>query len=141
MQNMRRELTMSFPARAVIVKKLPVIFNVQQERMFLRELEGCLTSSRPSLVLDCSAAHQVDRPTAYLLLCCLEEAMKRNGDVRLAAVRPEAEEMLKSSGIDRLFRVFETVAEAIDSFQQPLLDTGSNMCADDGRAESAEHAA
>jgi len=141
MQNMRRKLEMSFPIRAVTVRKLPVIFNVQQERMFLRELEGCLNSPRPCLVLDCSGAHQIDKPTAYLLLCCLEEAMKRNGDVRLAAVRPEAEEMLKSAGIDRLFRIFETVSEAIDSFQQPLLDAVANLCAEDGRAEPAEHAA
>jgi anti-anti-sigma regulatory factor len=105
--------------RAAAVKRLPAALNSKQEQTFLREMETCLDSWRPSIVLDCSEAHQIDYTLLHLLLCCLEEAMKRNGDVRLAAVRPEARETLRRWKMDRLFRIFETTAEAVSSFQRP----------------------
>jgi anti-anti-sigma regulatory factor len=87
--------------------------------MFLRELEGCLNVARPCVVLDCSQARQMDKPLLHLLLSCLEETLKRNGDVRLAALSPEARTSLRLSGIERLFKIFDTTAEAVDSFQRP----------------------
>ena len=35
------------------------------------------------MVLDCSNVRQLDRAGIQVLLRCLEEAMKRNGDVKL----------------------------------------------------------
>jgi anti-anti-sigma regulatory factor len=59
----------------------------------------------------------LDRPAIQLLLCCLEEAIKRNGDVKLAAVPPGARSALKLTGVDRLFEMFDTNAEAVNSFR------------------------
>jgi len=53
-----------------------------------------------------------------LLLSCLEEAMKRNGDARLVAVSPSAQLMLKTIGADRLFQIFASNADAVNSFHQ-----------------------
>jgi anti-anti-sigma regulatory factor len=44
-----------------------------------------MNNDRAYIVLDCSKVGVMDRSAIYLLLCCLEEAMKRNGDVKLAA--------------------------------------------------------
>jgi hypothetical protein len=52
-----------------------------------------------------------------LLLCCLEEAMKRNGDVKLAAIPAGAEATVE---LIRLFEIFETSADAVKSFRLPL---------------------
>jgi anti-anti-sigma regulatory factor len=52
----------------------------------------------------------------HLLLHCLEEAMKRNGDVKLAALPPEGAEFLRITGVTRLFDIYETTAEAVNSF-------------------------
>jgi hypothetical protein len=58
----------------------------------------------------------------HLLLCCLEEAMKRNGDVRLAALRPDVLAALKSAEVDSLFQCFETIGDAVESFHRPRPD-------------------
>jgi anti-anti-sigma regulatory factor len=60
----------------------------------------------------------MDKQIVLLLLGCLEEAMKRNGDVRLAAVSPQGKAALKITGTDILFRFFETADDAIASFQR-----------------------
>ena len=134
----RRGMEITPRTRAVTVKQLPPVFNAKQERMFLREIESCLNVSRPCIVLDCSEARQIDRPFLHLLLCCLEEAMKRNGDVRLAALRPDARAILKLAGIQRLFKSYETVAEAVESFQQA---SECGFRAESGYAEASENAA
>ena len=107
---------------AVTVKQLPESLSVEQGRSFLRELGLCLTVNRPCLVLDFSNLRQLDRPIIHLLLCCLKEAMKRNGDVRLAGVSPEAGAILNLAGVDRLFRVFDLSADAECSFHRSLHD-------------------
>jgi anti-anti-sigma factor len=120
------------------VKQLPPASSREQKRIFLRELEGCLNVARPCVVLDCSQARQMDKPALLLLLCCLEEVMKRNGDVVIAAVQPEARASLKLSGIERLFRIFDTAADAVNSFQRP---TGAAAWSDWSHSQPAESAA
>lgn len=84
---------------------------------FYRELESCLDLDHPKVVLDCSRLPNLDQDSVYLLLCCLEEAMRRSGDVRLAALQPRAQAALKSSNLDQIFRTFDTVEDAVDSFR------------------------
>lgn len=42
--------------------------------------------------------------------------MKRNGDVKLAAVPPVGAGLLELTGVKRLFDIFDTTAEAVNSF-------------------------
>ena len=108
--------------RLVTVERLPEISNEEQGRRFLSMVLDRMSERRPGLVLDCSALNQMDRPALHLLLSCLEEAMKRNGDARLAAVSPSAQAMLKVIGADRLFQIFPSDADAVNSFHQsPVL--------------------
>ena len=51
-----------------------------------------------------------------MLLHCMEQAMKRDGDLKLAAVSPQAAVILELMRVDRLFETFETAAEAVQSF-------------------------
>jgi anti-anti-sigma regulatory factor len=101
-----------------MVKQLPEISGKEQRRIFLREIESSLQVDRPRLVLDCSEIRRLDRPVIHLLLTCLEEAMKRNGDVKLAAMPSEAREILKRMGMGRLFEIFDTVVDAVNSFRK-----------------------
>jgi anti-anti-sigma regulatory factor len=73
------------------------------------------------VVLDCSLLPKLDRNAIHLLLCCLEEAMKRNGDVRLAALQPEPLSVLHSTGLDSVFQVFDSVENAVESFRAPRI--------------------
>jgi hypothetical protein len=58
----------------------------------------------------------MDESLVYVLVCCLEAAMKRNGDVRLAGLPAGARALLVRIGISRLFEIFNTTAEAVSSF-------------------------
>jgi len=125
--------------RAVTVHEVPAEVTASKERTFLRDLQEYVETERPRLVLDCSRIRRMNRPTMHLLLSCLEEAMKRNGDVRLAALPPEAQISPRLAGIRRLFEVYPTVAEAVHSFQQrPMaMPPGLDIEALEFSAESA----
>jgi len=113
---------MTLQILAVTVKQLPETFNAKQGRLFFRDLESCMNVDRPRVVLDCSRVRQMDSSALHLLLCCLEEAMKRNGDVKLAAI-PDGERLiLERTGLDRLFEVFDTNADAVNSFRRLPFD-------------------
>lgn len=104
--------------RAVAVKKLPEVLSVKDKLTFLHEAGSVLSGNRPRLVLDCSSIRECDSSVIHLLLHCLEEAMKRNGDVKLAAVPRYAAIMLVTTGVARLFETFDTTEEAVNSFHQ-----------------------
>jgi anti-sigma B factor antagonist len=109
------------------VKQLPEKLNAKQGRLFFGELESCMNVDRPCLVLDCSKLRQMDTSAVHLMLCCLEEALKRNGDVKLAAIPTGATSILELSGIDRLFEVYETTDDAVSSFSRPAAEMVAHM--------------
>lgn len=107
---------MAIPMRVVTVKQLPEKLSGRQGRSFLREIQECADADRPRIVLDCSNVRVLDRHALHILLCCLEEAMKHNGDVKLAELPPGAHTFLEITGADRIFDTYATTAEAVDSF-------------------------
>jgi anti-anti-sigma factor len=104
--------------RAVSVRLVPAIIDARTGRLFLRELGYSMNVERPAIVLDCSQLREMNAAAIRLLLLCLEGAMKRRGDVRLACASPESCEKLRFVGADRLFRSFDTVEQANGSFQR-----------------------
>jgi len=104
--------------RSISIKHLPEKLDLKRGRLFFRELESSINAERPCIVLDCARMREMDQHALHLLLCCLEEAIKRNGDVRLAAVTPTAMIGLEVAGVDRLFRIFATTDEAVESFER-----------------------
>jgi anti-sigma B factor antagonist len=104
--------------RPVVVKQLPETLSVEQSRSLFFEVEPSLKADRPRLVLDCSRVRELDSAGVQVLLLCLEEAMKRNGDVKLAAIPPVAAEILELTRVDGLFEAFESVRDAVNSFHQ-----------------------
>lgn len=109
---------MTHRSRTVTVKQLPAKLNRQSERNLFRELGMAMQIERPAIVIDCSQVQAMNATAVHLLLCWLEEAMKRNGDVRLVGVSDQAMEGLRAMSVDRLFRIFETNERAIESFQR-----------------------
>jgi anti-sigma B factor antagonist len=108
--------------RSVAVRKLPERISRAQHQDVYKDLESCIIVDRPAVVLDCSEVRELDRSGIHLLLCCLEEAMKRNGDVRLSGLSPEVKSALQAAEVDSLFHSFGDVSEAIDSFHRPQLE-------------------
>ncbi|MFY9747807.1 MAG: STAS domain-containing protein [Acidobacteriaceae bacterium] len=104
--------------RRVTVLAVPNNNAASEEKNFLRMLQKNLETDRPRFVLDCSALRQIDNVVLRVLLWSLEEAMKRNGDVRLAALHPTAQAALAAAGVDRLFEIFPSAAEAVHSYRK-----------------------
>lgn len=107
--------------RAISIKKIPAQLDLDHRRALYRELENLINVDRPAVILDCSLLAGLDRRCIHLFLYCLEEAMKRNGDVRLAALQTETRSVLESTGLDTIFQVFESIADAVESFRIPSI--------------------
>ncbi len=107
----------------VVVMELPEQLRRAEAERFLGELQPLLENDRPSLVLDCSQVQHMDSAGVDMLLHCLEEAMKRDGDLKLAAVSPASAVLLELMRVDRLFEVFETAEQAVRSFHALPIDS------------------
>lgn len=100
----------------VIVKRLPERVSQQHVQEFIRELEPALKKDRPCLVFDFSDVSHLDSAGIEMLLQCMEEAMKRNGDLKLAGVPPAIASLLKLTRVDCLFEIFDNSSDAVASF-------------------------
>jgi anti-anti-sigma regulatory factor len=109
---------MSHTTCAVTIKQLPETISNDHSRNFLRELTKDSDAERPCIIIDCSRILQMDTPAVKLLLDCLEIAMMRNGDIKLAAIHAQPKAMLELTGVDRLFEVFDTTADAAKCFRR-----------------------
>jgi anti-sigma B factor antagonist len=102
--------------RSVVVQKLPEKLTIGYTHQFCREIESQLKTERPYLVFDFSNVRQFDSSGVQMLLHCMEEVMKRNGDLKLAALPSGPAVMLELTRVDRLFEIFEDVQDAVESF-------------------------
>jgi len=105
-------------SRPVVVKQLPDRVSVNETQQLFRELAPLFEGDRPCLVFDFSEVRQLDSAGIEMLLRCMEEAMKRNGDVKLAAVSPQVTVILELTRVERLFEIFENPSDAVESFHR-----------------------
>jgi len=100
----------------VVVMQVPEVLNVKEVRNFMDELGPLLESNRPRIVLDCSQVRSMESAGVEMLLRCLEEVLKRDGDLKLASLSPEAEVILELMRVARVFETFQTCEDAVRSF-------------------------
>jgi len=133
--------TNSSKSRPVVVKRVPERLNRVQARRLLKEVEPFLASDRPQIVFDFSLVRQVDTAGIEMLLHCVSEAMKRDGDVKLASVSPQAAAILELTRTARLFEIYENSTDAARSFSCFLPNTlsfpGSSRSSGTVRTEEA----
>jgi len=101
-----------------MVKRLPANLDASQSRALLEQIEPFLQSERPHLVFDFTDVRHMGSAGVEMLLRCMEAAMKRNGDLKLAAVSPEQAVILEMTRVDRLFEIFDSSADAVESFHR-----------------------
>lgn len=107
-------------SRPVIVKRIPERLNMKQARKFHQEVRPFLLSDRPQLVFDLSQVRQLDAAGIDMLLDCMTEAMRRDGDLKLAALSPQAAVILELTRTDRLFEIYENSTDAARSYSSFL---------------------
>src|SRR6266478_3750031 len=105
-------------SRPVVVKQLPDRVSVNETQQLFRELAPLFEGDRPCLVFDFSEVRQLDTAGIEMMLRCMEEAMKRNGDLKLAALSPQVAVILELTRVDRLFEIFATSSDAAESFHR-----------------------
>jgi anti-sigma B factor antagonist len=103
-------------SRPVVVKRMPERLNARTARAFLRDVQPFLTIDRPQLVFDLSEVLQLDAAGVEMLLRCMSEAHKRDGDLKLASLSAHAAVVLELTRTERLFEIFETSVDAVRSF-------------------------
>jgi len=106
----------------VIVMQVPEQLTVRETQDFMRDLAPLLESNRPRIVLECSQVRSMDSAGVETLLHCLEEALKRDGDLKLAALSAETEVILELLRVARVFEAFSTSEEAVRSFNAIPVD-------------------
>jgi anti-anti-sigma factor len=102
--------------------QVPEQLTGRETHEFMRDLVPLLESSRPRIVLECSQVRSMDTAGVEALLHCLEESLKRDGDLKLAALSPEAEVILELLRVARVFETFPTSEEAVRSFSAIPVD-------------------
>jgi anti-sigma B factor antagonist len=107
-------------SRPVIVKRIPERLNMKQARKFQQEVRPFLQSDRPQLVFDLSQVRQIDAAGVDMLLTCMSEAMRRDGDLKLAALSPQAAIVLELTRTDRLFEIYDNSTDAVRSYSSFL---------------------
>jgi len=103
-------------SRPVIVKRVPESLNLKQSRAFLEEVRPLLEHDRPQLVFDLSLVRRIDAAGVEMLLYCMREAARRDGDVKLASLSAQAQVVLDLTRTGRLFEIFASSADAARSF-------------------------
>src|SRR5215470_130372 len=100
----------------IVVMQVPEVLNVGEVHNFMQELGPLLESNRPRIVLDLSQVRSMESAGVEMLLHCLEEVLKRDGDLKLAALSAEAEVILELMRVSRVFETFRTCEDAVHSF-------------------------
>jgi len=103
-------------SRPVIVKRVPESLNMKQVRVFLEEVRPLLEHDRPQLVFDFSLVRKIDAAGIDMLLYCMKEVARRDGDLKLASLTPQAQVVLDLTRTGRLFETFATSVDAVRSF-------------------------
>src|SRR5436305_13084198 len=104
---------MDITSRPVVVKRMPERVNARTARDFLRDVQPFLTTDRPQMVFDLSQVKQLDAAGVEMLLRCMSEVYKRDGDLKLAALSPPAAVVLELTRNVRMYEIYETSTDAV----------------------------
>ncbi len=108
------------PYSSVVVRTLAARLDRNQVAAFRRGMQDLLRMDQPRVVFDfCSVTH-LDSAGIEFLLNCLSAIVKRDGELKLAALSPQAATVLEITRVGRFFEIFPTVEDAVRSFDALL---------------------
>lgn len=103
--------------RPVLIMQLPEQLDALGAQTFMQELEPLLDSQRPQIIFDCSEVRYMDGIGVEMMRHCVDEARKRDGDLKLAALSPESQVVLELMRDYRVFEAFASSDDAVRSFR------------------------
>ncbi len=75
-----------------------------------------IEAGEPKLVLDLQRVDSIGEDGLWELMRALKRARRAAGDLRLAQPSDPAREALATSGLDEIFRIYESQADAVASY-------------------------
>ncbi len=101
---------------AVVVKTLAKRLDRSGVAAFRREMQEVLRMDQPRVVFDFCSVTDLDSAGIEFLLDCLSIIVRRDGELKLAALSPQAEMILEMTRVGRFFEVFPAAEDAVRSF-------------------------
>lgn len=108
--------------RAVVVKVVPERLHGEALTDFRQDMQKVLEGDQPQVVLDLSQVKYLGSAGIEDILHCLSVVVRRDGEMKLAALSPEAASLLSLTRVERFFEVFPSVEEAVHSFDSFVAD-------------------
>jgi len=106
------------PPSPVTVMQLPDLSDPIAHRSFLREVKKFMDSSRqPRLIVDLSTVGQIAPESIDLLLECVDQAERSDGEVSVAGASRETEVILELTQATSVLNIFPSVLEAANGSQ------------------------
>jgi anti-sigma B factor antagonist len=105
---------------SVVVKTLAGRIDRDQIAAFRRGMQELLRRDQPRVVFDFGSVTQLDSSGVEFLLDCLSSIVRRDGELKLAALSTQAATVLEITRVGRLFEIFPTVEDAVRSFDSFL---------------------
>jgi anti-sigma B factor antagonist len=102
---------------------MPERMNNSGAKHFLKDVQPLLNVDRPQVVFDLSQVQQLDVAGVEVLLHCMRQVMRRDGDLKLAALSDQAAIVLEMTRTERLFEIYKTSTDAVRSFSSFLPNT------------------
>ena len=82
----------------------------------LQALEDRIHAGGRSLVVDLGGVDYTSSAGLRAILSAQKDVRRQGGDLRLAAVQPDVLKVLKLSGFTSIFKIYDTVDQAVASF-------------------------
>lgn len=77
-----------------------------------------------NILFDLSNMTHIDSTALGVLVKLLQEALNRNGSVKLACIQQKPRIIFEITRVYRVFEIYDTVDEALASFQPPAQEPG-----------------
>jgi anti-sigma B factor antagonist len=100
----------------VVISKLEGRLGASELESFHEQIQELIHSGCNHLVVDLNGVEHLDSNGIDVLLHCLAQAVRADGDLKLASLSPAAETILAITRATRFFEVFPTVEDAVASF-------------------------
>ena len=104
------------PYPGVVISKLEGHLGEAELATFQEDIQQLLRGGHTQIVVDLKAVDYLDSNGIDVLLHCLAQAVRADGDLKLAALSPSAETILAITRASRFFEIFPTLETAVASF-------------------------
>jgi anti-sigma B factor antagonist len=81
-----------------------------------RRVTDLMQRDTKKIIFDLGGISLMDSTGVGLLVACYGRLRKAGGDLRLAALQPRIQEILRMTSVDRVIKVFPTASAAAENF-------------------------